>query len=73
MGREGTDDRKSGEAGLAQRRLGATGDRDVNAAGTYEVECVAEGLRAGGAGGNHGVVVALRADVESDVGGGHVW
>jgi len=37
-----------------------------------EVERIAEGLSAGGAGGDHGVVVALGADMEGDVSGGHV-
>ena len=52
-------DGEAGKTELADARLGAAGDHDVGAAGADEVERVADGLGAGGAGGDDGVVVAL--------------
>ena len=70
--RQRADDGEARETDLAQSRLGAAGDGDVDAARTDEVERVAYALSAGGAGGDHRVVVALGADVEGNVSGRHV-
>ena len=52
--------------------LGAAGHHDVGIAQRDEARCVADGVRAGGAGGDDGVVRTLEVVLDRDVAGGKI-
>ena len=71
-GREGPHHREAAQPELAKPGLRTAADHDVGGAAPDHFAGVADGLRAGRAGGHDGVVEAAQAELHGDVGGGHV-
>ena len=63
---------EAGDAEPADRRFRAARDHHIGVVQRDQPRGVADGMRAGGAGGDHGVVGALEADADRDLAGGQV-
>ena len=72
VGGEGAHDGEAAESELAEAGLAAASDHDVGLSAADHVGGLADGLGAGGAGGDDGGVVTEQAELHGDVGGGHV-
>ena len=72
MGCERAAGREAGHGDAADRALGAAGDHDVGIVQRDQARCIADGMRAGRARGDHGVIGALELMPDGDLARGEI-